>query len=332
MNQEEMKGKPLLSVALCTYNGERFILEQLYSIINQQLPIDEIIICDDGSTDSTLLLIDSISKKCHDIQWRVIKNPQQLGVTQNFEKALSLCSGDIVFLSDQDDIWAKDKTKTIVSWFDSHQETELVFTDAILIDKDGRLLCETTLFDNIHFTSQARKLFRQGLALELFNIKNWVTGATIAFKKSLTNNILPFIYDSHFLHDEQIAITCIKRNSINMIEECLTRYRIHGNNTVGINLDCKKRPLNIYAPLEVRNAIELIYKNNQVIGKRISFLKERNKNCKTIYGRVKNLFNILKYIKYYKCFFFHFYLTDLTWGLDAFLSNKINFIRSKIVQ
>ena len=289
--------------------------------------VDEIIICDDNSQDNTLRIAHQFKDTHPELRIRIIENKNNMGVIKNFEKAISSCNGDIIFCSDQDDIWAKDKTKTIVSWFNSHQETELVFTDAILIDKDGRLLCETTLFDNIHFTSQARKLFGQGLALELFNIKNWVTGATIAFKKSLTNNILPFIYDSHFLHDEQIAITCIKRNSINIIEECLTRYRIHGNNTVGINLDCKKTPLNIYAPLEVRNAIELIYKNNQVIGKRISFLKERNKNCKTVYGRVKNLFNILKYIKYYKCFFFHFYLTDLTWGLDAFLSNKIRFYR-----
>ena len=330
MKQVEMKRKPKLSVALCTYNGEKFLQEQLESIYNQESPVDEIVICDDNSQDNTIDIVNQFKKNHPEIEIKIHKNESNIGVLSNFEKAISLCHGDIIFCSDQDDIWMKEKTKIIVSWFDTHPETELVFTDAVLIDKDGYILCESTLFDTLQFSSKVRKLWKQGLTLELYNIRNWVTGATIAFKKTIVHYIIPFIKDTHCLHDEQIAITCVKRNSIHMMEECLTKYRIHGNNVIGIHLG-KRQKIRLYAPLEVRKYLEIIYNYNYENENRVVFLKERNKNCKTIKRRLKTIISISKYYKYYKRYFLYYYFTDLIVGLDEFAKNKYRIFKSKII-
>ncbi len=97
------------SVAMCTYNGESYLDEQLQSILEQTEPIDEIVICDDGSIDKTLSIIEKFIKAGTPI--RLILNQKNLGYTRNFEKAICLCSGDIIFLADQDDIWMPEKVK-----------------------------------------------------------------------------------------------------------------------------------------------------------------------------------------------------------------------------
>ena len=88
-----------VSVAMCTYNGHQYIKEQLLSILEQTIPIDEIIICDDGSKDATIQIIIEYMNAYPGVI-KLIKNSQNLGYTKNFEKAICLCSGDIIFLAD----------------------------------------------------------------------------------------------------------------------------------------------------------------------------------------------------------------------------------------
>lgn len=92
------------SVAMCTYNGEKYIKEQLESIIHQTLPPDEIIICDDGSNDHTISAIKETMRVWRG-SWMLVQNEKNLGYKKNFQKAISLCQGDIIYLSDQDDVW-----------------------------------------------------------------------------------------------------------------------------------------------------------------------------------------------------------------------------------
>ena len=105
----------MISVALCTYNGAQFIREQLNSILCQTTNVDEIVICDDGSSDDTLSIINSYCSKTDII--RVYQNQDKLGVSKNFQKAIDLCHGDLIFLSDQDDIWQANKVQTFVDYF-----------------------------------------------------------------------------------------------------------------------------------------------------------------------------------------------------------------------
>lgn len=110
-----------LSVAMCTYNGEKYIREQLMSIRNQTLRIDEIVICDDCSEDDTVEIIENLIRQ-YDLPVRLHVNTWNHGYRKNFEQAICRCSGDIIFLSDQDDIWLPTKVETIIGYFNSNPD------------------------------------------------------------------------------------------------------------------------------------------------------------------------------------------------------------------
>lgn len=127
------------SVAMCTYNGAKYIREQLDSILNQSHLVDEIVICDDGSIDETIEIIKRIKRNTA-IPISIYINEPHLGVNLNFEKAIKLCQGDIIFLSDQDDIWEENKVDTIIGYFSTHEDKNVVFGDAVLINRGGKWL------------------------------------------------------------------------------------------------------------------------------------------------------------------------------------------------
>jgi glycosyltransferase involved in cell wall biosynthesis len=124
-----------ISVALCTFNGARYILEQLASIGSQSRMPDEIIVCDDASTDTTVdLVTDFIATLGVDVKLHV--NCKNIGYAKNFEKALSLCTGDLVFFSDQDDRWHENKVEVIVSILNDHPSLLVITHDGYIVDSD----------------------------------------------------------------------------------------------------------------------------------------------------------------------------------------------------
>ena len=133
-----------ISVALCTYNGEKFIEEQLKSILEQTVPITEIVIFDDGSSDTTVSKIGLVDQNNPGII-RLFQNKANVGFCKNFEKALTECNGDYIFFSDQDDVWHRDKVGKIISYLTETGKYG-VFTNADLMDRDGNSI-GTTLFD-----------------------------------------------------------------------------------------------------------------------------------------------------------------------------------------
>ena len=174
------------SVALCTYNGAQHIRKQVESIISQTVPVDEIVICDDRSSDNTLHIIEQIQQQTH-TNILVYRNETNLGVCANFQKAVNLCTGDIIFLSDQDDVWVPEKVKTIIDWFYLNPSKNVVFSDAILIDSDGHTI-GNSLFNRVGFSEEYRKYFDAGCELPVFYC-NHATGATMAIRgKSNSQN------------------------------------------------------------------------------------------------------------------------------------------------
>ena len=123
----------MVSVCIASYNGEKFILEQLNSILTQIHEKDEILICDDKSTDSTVEII----KKINDSRLKLYENDKNLGYTKNFERVLSLSKGDIIITSDQDDIWLPGKYKTIIK---NLKLVDFVVHDAKIVDTATCLL------------------------------------------------------------------------------------------------------------------------------------------------------------------------------------------------
>lgn len=220
-----------LSVALCTYNGSKYIEKQLDSILNQNnFKIDEIVICDDNSTDTTLEILDTYQKK-HPNVFSIHKNKVNLGSTKNFEKAISLCAGDFIFLSDQDDIWKEDKVKKTLAIFDLKPTAEGVFSNADMIDKDDNPIPALTIWDSVFFLEKELPK-----PIDFFDVisknGNVVTGATLCIKNIVKNFILPFTND--VLHDEKIANILALRNSLFYSTENLISYRIHDKQQVGM--------------------------------------------------------------------------------------------------
>ena len=139
-----------ITTILCTYNGAAYIEQQLQSIIKQSQEVDEIIICDDGSTDKTLEIIATFMKyKPTKIQLYV--NKETLRVNKNFEKALRLSTGDYIFFSDQDDIWETNKVELILKIFKENPTAQGVFSNAHLIDDEGNKMDSKSLWDNVLF-------------------------------------------------------------------------------------------------------------------------------------------------------------------------------------
>lgn len=227
----------MISVAMCTCNGALYIEEQILSILNQTMQVDEIVICDDQSSDDTVARILHLSDRFPD-KIRLIENEERLNVSANFDKAIRLCHGDVIFLSDQDDIWHDNKVVTIMRWFDDHPNKDVVFSDAQIVDQEGELLTEKTLFDISGLDYRALKWFDNGLAPEMFLFVCRAGGLTMAMRKSFVPkfhvNKDAFRVSQGAIHDEMIALSAIGYDTLGHCDEVLMDYRLHGNNTEGL--------------------------------------------------------------------------------------------------
>lgn len=147
----------MISVAICTYNGEKYIKEQLDSIIHQTRVPDEIILCDDKSSDKTILIASEILDRSG-IKYHIYVNENNLGVIENFKNAINYCKGDIIFTCDQDDIWNSNKVELIINEFEKNDKCVLVFTDAELVNKNlnpiGMKLWSTLSFKGDEFLNK----------------------------------------------------------------------------------------------------------------------------------------------------------------------------------
>jgi glycosyltransferase involved in cell wall biosynthesis len=269
----------IISVALCTYNGGRFLEEQLESILNQTLSIDEIIICDDNSSDNTKDIIKEFQEK-YPNKINLHFNKHNLKVNKNFEKAISLCSGDYIFLSDQDDIWVPNKAEKIISIFEKNPEFEGVFSDGNLITEFGELFTEKSLWDNVLFFEKNINT-KIDLFYYISNIRNMVTGATLCIKKEVKQFIFPFPNQKLIYHDEWISLLLAFRKKITFTNDKLISYRIHSAQQVGIiKSSSQKRNLKlIQSVLNIENTHQfkdLFYIRKLMFRNYFKFIKLKN--------------------------------------------------------
>lgn len=224
----------MISVAICTYNGEKYINEQITSILNQTITPDEIVLCDDNSKDNTVTIAEKLLKNSG-IKYKIHINKLNKGVTENFKKAISLCHNNIIFTSDQDDVWYPNKVEEIMEEFNKNKNLVLVFTNAELVDKNLNNM-NYKLWDVINFkTSQLESKSYYDILLN----RCIVTGATMAFKKELIQKIPDF--SENWLHDGWIAINAPLYGDVKALDKSLIKYRQHENNVVGAS---KKSLLN----------------------------------------------------------------------------------------
>lgn len=301
----------MISVALCTYNGKRYIREQVESILNQTIPVDEIVVCDDGSTDNTLQIIENLNKDTQtDI--RIYRNEKNLGPALNFQKAINLCLGDIVFLSDQDDIWHKNKVNAMVDWFKDNPTQRVVFSDADLIDEANSLITEKSLWECVGFTKKAQKAFVAGLGVELLCYENRATGATMAVRRDFaTTSHFTSLCNSTILHDGAIAMLAAEDNVLGFIPEKLTQYRCHTNQSVGIGAT-------LYHPLsdDARDTSPMCEQWNSLplssdLKKHITFIRARHRTKHQPVGPFRIIYSTGIYCNYYHSRWLSFLLYDL---------------------
>ncbi len=218
------------SVALCTYNGEKFLEAQINSILSQTTSVDEIIICDDGSSDSTYDIALKYQQKFPNLI-HVYRNKENLRSVKNFEKAIQLCTKDLIFLSDQDDIWLPEKVQKILSVFQQNPEISVVATNGYGINQEGERLNVFTIWDVPRLVSESGFVFDYFKTLTL--IGNFCTGATMCIKKDFIPEIIPFPVYEGYHHDEWIGTIAASQGKLYFLDEKLIEYRQHTSQQVG---------------------------------------------------------------------------------------------------
>lgn len=293
-----------ISVAVCTYNGERYIKEQLDSIINQSVSIDEIVICDDHSSDQTVKIIEDI-KSNTDIPIRVNINSTNLGPSKNFETAIHFCKGDIIFLSDQDDVWEKDKVKIICNWFEKNPDKNVVFTNASLIDERGNAYTEYCLWDCVNFDRKLQRFFDSGFELETFFL-NKATGATMALRREARNRFSQLCDNVLIYHDYCLCLNAINSHSLGYLPHKVMKYRCHSAQQSGIKLP-NQPPAVYYHQYRLINIIpeEFAFSDESII-RNLDFYKRRLNS-----SMWECLVSLFSYFPIYKCWAVRFWFYDL---------------------
>ena len=181
-----------IGVALCTYNGARYLQAQLDSILDQDLPVNEVMIGDDGSSDQTLQLLQAFVPRAQALGIRVeiVQHARNLGYVRNFADALMRCQADILFLCDQDDVWHPGRVRRYVQRFQADPALLLLHSDAWLVDAQGAPLGQR-LLDVLVVHPAEVELERSGLAIDAILLRNFITGATCALRRGLLAGSLP---------------------------------------------------------------------------------------------------------------------------------------------
>ncbi len=212
-------GNSLISIAMATYNGEKYLKEQLDSIYAQTYKNIEVIVTDDCSTDKTVEILEQYAKS-HGLKYYV--NEKNLGFVKNFEKAVSLCRGEYIALSDQDDIWLPHKLSILIG---NIGDNMLACSDATLIDENNHVLAES-------FFEYSNKSKNKKLTFLKLAIRNYVTGCTVLMKKEMLKKAHP-LSSGIKSHDYWYALIASTFGDIYVCKEPLILYRQHSENQVG---------------------------------------------------------------------------------------------------
>jgi glycosyltransferase involved in cell wall biosynthesis len=225
----DQKPLMLLSVALCTLNGERYLLEQLESLARQTRLPDELVVCDDGSNDATIAVVSRFAEHAG-LKVSVCVNATRLGVTRNFERAFSLCSGELIVPCDQDDLWEPDKLAVLETTFREDPQLLLAFHDLALMTPSGEVASDTQ-WQRLNFGADQQARLNAGGAFERLLRFNVVTGAAMAFRASLLDRALPI--PEFFVHDEWLSLVAAATGRILSVDRPLVRYRQHDRQAIG---------------------------------------------------------------------------------------------------
>jgi Glycosyltransferases, probably involved in cell wall biogenesis len=290
-----------VSVVLATYNGERYIKQQLETIANQSYPIREVIIFDDKSVDRTVSIIKQFIKKRSLDNWKLHVNEQNIGWRCNFIQAINSSKGDIIFLADQDDIWKKDKVEKMVFQMQNNSRIEVLASNLLPIyEKGGQK--RQKIYTKKYGQNLLEKVNRKKYCFEIIR-----PGCCMCFKKE----IIPLInktWHSRLAHDYVIWGIGSLRETLYIYNETLIYQRRHKDNNTPISqhralrrkeslqlgLDYLKKMYSIKADLNLSNYNEqILIKGMQYYQCRINLIMDKS---------IKNCIKALEYIRFYPKF------------------------------
>ena len=307
-----------IDILMATYNGHKFLKEQIDSILNQTYSDFRLIISDDCSKDETRQILKEYEKK--DKRIEIYFQEKNLGYVKNFEFLLTKVENDIYMLSDQDDVWLSTKVEHTYNKL-KETNSDLVFTDLEVVDENLK-----TLYPSFNdYMKLSRKIKKCKGDYRLQYLYNCVTGCTLISKKKFLNLILPLPTESKYaIHDTWIACTIANNGKIEYLEEKTIKYRQHGNNQVGTEkISHGFKNLNQVRNLfiEVKLGLFETYVNNEKIFN--EKLKEENKQALEYFKMIKNKknFNFKKWNIFHKLYknetlsyyIINFFIMNLPW-------------------
>lgn len=298
----------MISVAIATYNGERFVKKQLESILNQDLAVDEVIICDDCSTDKTADICRRFIEEKGLKTWHFFENEENMGYCLNFYGAIEKCSGDVIFLADQDDEWHKDKTQKMMSCLKENPDIAVLSSRYNVIDAASEKLENSGVaylggnFDNsVEYVTAESQI---GCS--------YIRGFSLCFKKEIKPLIKPIDLKSLLSHDWFICMIGSITAKTAILNTVLTDYRYHEDNVSLLAGERKRRERKLgKRMLGIKESINghtylLSLSKDGVLNKSIEkFIKFENRRLKFL--KTKNpiifislFFNMGEYNRYYK--------------------------------
>lgn len=234
-----------ISVAMASYNGEQYISKQIRSILKQTMPVDEIIVTDDCSTDNTYRILLDQQSKVKNIDFKIERNQDNLGYKENFKKAISLCTGDYIFLCDQDDLWNNDKVETLINIMQTHRISVLSSSFTFMDANDEYF--EVKKMRGFSNNNMIPKILAPN-SLTHVNIDDLLfhnpsQGCAILINRQIANEFVK-IGDDTLPHDWEINILGNKFDGTYFYNVPLFQYRIHSQNTIGIKSVVAKDKIN----------------------------------------------------------------------------------------
>ncbi len=220
-----------VEVVLCTFNGARFVGEQLKSILMQSQQVNQITVYDDGSTDDTLTIVQEFADQAIDagIRLKIVCNERNFGYAQNFGQGLLRATGDIIFFSDQDDVWNINKVAYFLKEFED-VNCNLVFSDGVLIDSEGKAIKGNTVLQRLGISvSETTDFSSQGWKMLLRY--NYLNGAAMAIRRLPALEALPI--PEGYPHDYWLALWLSRSGRGICLQDSLYKYRLHESNTIG---------------------------------------------------------------------------------------------------
>lgn len=261
-----MTDYPLISIALCTYNGERYLKQQMDSLLAQSYPNLELIISDDASSDKTIAILTSYTHP----NIHIYQNERNLGYNKNFEACLEQCTGQYICISDQDDEWEEDKISKL---YNAIQTAPMAFSNSALINEKGEPLNST-------MSQFLRKPFQSITSPIELVYANIVSGHSMLFNRKLLLTALPV--PNGVFYDWWLAFVAATQGNINYLDETLVNHREHDQSAMCLHTETQTKHHKLIKHQELLsrlkcfiNAESLNQDDKDTLKKLIMLLKER---------------------------------------------------------